>query len=230
MYKNIKVIAFDADDTLWVNEPYFQATEHQFCLLLSQYMEEKQLSKILLQTEIKNIPIYGYGIKGFMLSMIETALQVSDNQVDTTTLSKTIELGKEMLNQEIELLDGVVETLESLYGKYKLVLATKGDLLDQERKLQRSGLEKYFHHIEIMSEKDEKGYQKLLQHLDIQPDTFLMIGNSLKSDVLPVLNIGGYAIHVPYHTTWALERIEHEIKHQNFKHLDKILDIKTHIL
>ncbi len=230
MYKNIKVIAFDADDTLWVNEPYFQATEHQFCLLLSQYMEEKQLSKILLQTEIKNIPIYGYGIKGFVLSMLETALQVSDNQIDTTTLSKIIELGKEMLNQEIELLDGVVETLESLYGKYKLVLATKGDLLDQERKLQRSGLEKYFHHIEIMSEKDEKGYQKLIQHIDIQADAFLMIGNSLKSDVLPVLNIGGYAIHVPYHTTWALERIEHEIKHQNFKHFDKILDVKTYIL
>lgn len=210
MYKNFKVIAFDADDTLWVNEPYFQATEHQFCMLLTQYMEEKELSKALLQNEIKNIPIYGYGIKGFMLSMIETALQVSDNQVDTSTLSKIISLGKEMLNQKIELLEGVEETLKSLHGKYRLVLATKGDLLDQERKLQRSGLEKYFHHIEIMSEKDEKGYQKLVKHLDIEPDMFLMIGNSLKSDILPVLNIGGHAYHVPYHTTWALEQVEKE--------------------
>jgi putative hydrolase of the HAD superfamily len=225
MYKNIKVIAFDADDTLWVNEPYFQATEREFCALLEDYLPHHEMSAELLKTEIKNIPIYGYGIKGFMLSMIETALQVTDNQIDSATLSKIIALGKAMLNQEIELLEGVEDVLQSLYGKYKLVLATKGDLLDQERKLQGSGLEKYFHHIEIMSEKDEKGYQKLIQHLDIQSDEFLMIGNSLKSDVLPVLNIGGYAYHVPYHTTWALERIETDIKHDNFKHFDKILDI-----
>ncbi len=230
MSKKIKVIAFDADDTLWVNEPYFQATEHQFCLLLSQYMEEKQLSETLLQTEIRNIPIYGYGIKGFMLSMIEASLQVSDNQVDTTTLSKIIELGQAMLNQKIELLEGVEDVLKSLHGKYKLVLATKGDLLDQERKLQRSGLEKYFHHIEIMSEKDEKGYEKLIKHLDIEPYEFLMIGNSPKSDILPVLNIGGHAFHIPYHTTWALEKVEGNIKHENFKHFDKIMDVKSSIL
>jgi putative hydrolase of the HAD superfamily len=188
-------------------------------------MEEKELSKALLQNEIRNIPIYGYGIKGFMLSMIETALQVSDNQLDTTTLSKIIALGKAMLHQEIDLLEGVEETLKSLYGKYKLVLATKGDLLDQERKLQRSGLEKYFHHIEIMSEKDEKGYQKLIKHLDIDVNDFLMIGNSPKSDILPVLKIGGHAIHIPYHTTWALGQVENDIKHQNFKHFNQIIDV-----
>jgi putative hydrolase of the HAD superfamily len=225
MYKNIKVVAFDADDTLWVNEPYFQATEHQFCMLLAQYMEEKALSKALLQNEIKNIPIYGYGIKGFMLSMIETALQVSDNQLDTTTLSKIIALGKAMLHQEIDLLEGVEKTLKSLYEKYKLVLATKGDLLDQERKLQRSGLEKYFHHIEIMSEKDEKGYQKLLKHLDVSPDAFLMIGNSLKSDILPVLQIGAFAVHVPYHTTWALEQVEEKVEHERFLQVTHLVEI-----
>jgi putative hydrolase of the HAD superfamily len=225
MFKNIKVIAFDADDTLWVNEPYFQATEHDFCDLLKDFLPQKELSAELLKVEIKNIPIYGYGIKGFILSMIETALQVTDNQVDTTTLSKIITLGQAMLNQKIELLEGVENVLESLYGKYKLVLATKGDLLDQERKLQRSGLEKYFHHIEIMSEKDEKGYQKLLQHLDIQADTFLMIGNSLKSDILPVLNLGANAVHIPYHTTWALERVEGEIEHENFCKISKIIEI-----
>ena len=223
---NFQVIAFDADDTLWVNEPYFQATERQFCTLLEPYSPHDEVSAALFKNEIKNIPIYGYGVKGFMLSMLETALQVSENQVDTTTIGKIIALGKEMLNQEIELLDGVEEVLKSLHGKYKLVVATKGDLLDQERKLQRSGLVKYFHHIEIMSEKDEASYQKLLQHLDIQPDTFLMIGNSVKSDILPVLAIGGHAYHVPYHTTWALEQVENEVKHKNFKHLDSILNLK----
>lgn len=229
MYKNIptdiKIIAFDADDTLWVNEPYFQATEHKFCALLEDYLSHHELSAELLKVEIKNIPIYGYGIKGFMLSMVETALQVTDNQVDIATIEKIIQLGKEMLNQEIELLGGVKEVLENLHGHYKLVLATKGDLLDQERKLQRSGLEKYFHHIEIMSEKDEKGYQKLIQHLDIQASAFLMIGNSLKSDILPVLNIGGFAYHIPYHTTWALERIEKEVKHERFRHFTKIIEL-----
>jgi putative hydrolase of the HAD superfamily len=220
-----KVIAFDADDTLWVNEPYFQATEHQFCSLLTDFLPEKNVSEVLLQNEIRNIPIYGYGIKGFALSMIETALQVSNNQIDTIRIAKVLALAKEMLNQEIELLDGVKEVLEKLEGKYRLVLATKGDLLDQERKLQRSGLEKYFHHIEIMSEKDEKGYKKLIQHLDIQPNEFLMIGNSLKSDIVPVLALGAHAYHVPYHTTWALERIEGDIAHENFKHFNNILGI-----
>jgi putative hydrolase of the HAD superfamily len=225
MYNNIKVIAFDADDTLWVNEPYYLATENEYCALLEDYLPHHELSAELLKTEIKNIPIYGYGVKGFVLSMLETALQITDNQVTTTTLSKIIALGKGMLHQDIELLDGVEEVLQSLYGKYKLVLATKGDLLDQERKLKGSGLEKYFHHIEIMSEKDEASYQKLLKHLDIQADEFMMIGNSLKSDVLPVLNIGGYGVHVPYHTTWALERVETKIEHEKFKHFDKILAI-----
>ena len=223
---NFQVIAFDADDTLWVNEPYFQATERQFCALLEPYLPHDEVSAALLKNEIKNIPIYGYGVKGFMLSMLETALQVSENQVDTITIGKIIALGKEMLNQEIELLNGVEELLKSLHGKYKLVVATKGDLLDQERKLQRSGLAKYFHHIEIMSEKDEASYQKLLQHLDVQPDTFLMIGNSVKSDILPVLAIGGHAYHIPYHTTWALEKVEKEVKHKNFKQLDSILNLK----
>jgi putative hydrolase of the HAD superfamily len=225
MYNNIKVVAFDADDTLWVNEPYYLATENEYCALLEDYLPHHELSAELLKTEIKNIPIYGYGVKGFVLSMLETALEVSDNQVDTTTLSKIIALGKGMLHQDIELLEGVEEVLQSLYGKYKLVLATKGDLLYQERKLQRSGLEKYFHHIEIMSEKDEASYQKLLKHLDIQADEFMMIGNSLKSDVLPVLNIGGYGVHIPYHTTWALERVETKVEHEKFKHFDKIIAI-----
>ena len=226
---NIKVIAFDADDTLWVNEPFFRETEEKFCALLEDYLPPHSLSQELFRSQIQNISLYGYGVKSFILSMIETALRVSDNTIDVLVIEKIIQLGKEMLEKPIELLEGVESVLQSLSGHYRLVVATKGDLLDQERKLRKSGLEHYFHHIEIMSEKKEADYQKLLKHLDIDPSEFLMIGNSLKSDVLPVLNIGGHGYHVPYHTTWAYEHIEHHVEHANFKELSTIKDVLTHL-
>jgi putative hydrolase of the HAD superfamily len=136
-----------------------------------------------------------------------------------------MDLGKQMLNQPIELLDGVEDVLEALKDKYRLVVATKGDLLDQERKLRKSGLASYFHHIEIMSEKDDANYLKLLKHLDIQPSELLMVGNSLKSDILPVLSVGGYGIHVPYHITWAHEQIEESIDNERFKSVEHIKEI-----
>ena len=205
--QSFKVIAFDADDTLWINEPYYQETETEFCKLLLPYMDAESVSKELYSTEMLNIPLYGYGAKGFMLSLIETALRVTNHSIDPKDLSKIISLGKELLNKPIVLLDGVNEVLEKLSRQnQKMIVATKGDLLDQERKLQKSKLENYFHHVEIMSEKNEKGYLNLIAHLDIQPEEFLMIGNSLRSDIMPVLNIGGYAIHVPYHTTWEHEK------------------------
>jgi putative hydrolase of the HAD superfamily len=227
---SIKVIAFDADDTLWINEPYFQETESKFCALLEDYLPHHTLAKELFKTEIQNLPLYGYGIKGFMLSMIETALRVSDNTLDITVLDKTIALGKELLEKQIELLDGVEDVLQSLKGTYRLVVATKGDLLDQERKLKKSGLEHYFHHIEIMSDKQEADYGKLIKHLDILPAEFLMIGNSLKSDVMPVLSFGGHAIHIPYHTTWAHEEIEHRVEHENFRQVHTIKEILPFLL
>ncbi len=147
----IKVIAFDADDTLWINEPYFQETEKKFCELLEDYLPHHTVSRELLKTEINNLPLYGYGIKGFMLSMIETVLNVTDKTINLEVIEKTIALGKEMLARPIELLDGVEEVLLNLKDRYRLVVATKGDLLDQERKLKNSGIEHYFHHIEIMS-------------------------------------------------------------------------------
>src|ERR1700761_7859838 len=214
---DIKVIAFDADDTLWVNEPYFRQTEEEFYSLLGEYSSQHTLQTELLKTEIANLSLYGYGIKGFVLSMIETALNVTNNKISAAIVDKIIALGKQMLNQPIELLDGVEDVLKSLKGKYRLVVATKGDLLDQERKLRKSNLGNYFHHIEIMSEKDDANYLKLIKHLDIQPGELMMIGNSLKSDVLPVLNIGGHAIHVPYHITWAHEHIEEDIDNERFK-------------
>jgi putative hydrolase of the HAD superfamily len=198
---NLKVIAFDADDTLWVNEPYFRDTEEQFYKLLGEYASQRSLERELLKTEIDNLGLYGYGIKGFVLSMIETAFKVTDNRISTVVVAKIISLGKEMLNHPIELLEGVEEVLETLKDRYRLVVATKGDLLDQERKLRKSGISHYFHHIEIMSEKDDANYLKLIRHLDIQPESLMMVGNSLKSDILPVLNVGGYGVHVPYHIT-----------------------------
>lgn len=228
--KNLKVIALDADDTLWVNEPYFQEAEQKFCALLEDYLPHHTVSQELFKTEMDNLALYGYGVKAFMLSMLETALRVTDNTANPTVLLKTIEYGRELLSRPIELLDGVVEVLEALKGKYRLVVATKGDLLDQERKLMKSGLEHYFHHIEIMSDKQEKDYQKLIRHLDCQPSEFLMLGNSLKSDVLPVLKIGGYGVHVPYHSTWTHEKIEHTIEHEQFIQLEKIKDILPHLI
>ena len=223
--KSITTIAFDADDTLWVNEPYFQEAEHRFCALLEDYLPHHSVSKELFKTEMKNLPLYGYGVKGFMLSMIETVSVLSNGTAPITLIDKCLALGHELLQKPIELLEGVEEVLQKLNEKYRLVLATKGDLLDQERKLQRSGLEKYFHHIEIMSEKNESDYQKIIKHLDCKPTHFLMIGNSLKSDVLPVLALGGFAVHVPYHTTWAHEKVDIKIDNPAFLEAKNILEI-----
>ena len=227
---DIKVIAFDADDTLWVNEPYFQETEKKFCALLEDYLPQHTTAKELFKTEMDNLALYGYGVKGFMLSMIETAIRITGKTSSNEIIERIIELGKELLAKPIELLDGVEEVLQSLKGKYRLVVATKGDLLDQERKLKKSKLEYYFHHIEIMSEKQEPDYNKLIKHLDISPAHFLMLGNSLKSDIMPVLAVGGHGIHIPYHTTWAHEHIENKIEHPNFRQVNTIKEILPFLL
>jgi putative hydrolase of the HAD superfamily len=210
MFEDIKVIAFDADDTLWVNETYFREAEAVFAQLLSKYETKNKIDQELFKTEIKNLAVYGYGVKGFVLSMIESALVLSNYQLPQEIIGKIVAIGKEMIEKPVELLSGVEEVLQNLQGKYKLVVATKGDLLDQERKLENSNLLKYFHHIEVMSDKKEKDYVKLLKHLDIAPSQLVMIGNSLKSDVLPLLEIGASAIHIPFHTTWIHEEVSLE--------------------
>ncbi len=230
MNMQLKVIAFDADDTLWVNEPYFQEMEKKFCALLEDYLPHHTVEQELFKTEMQNLSLYGYGIKAFMLSMIETAIRVSDKTAGMEVIGKAIQYGKEMLQKPIELLDGVEEVLVALKDRYRLVVATKGDLLDQERKLKKSGLEKYFHHIEIMSEKQEGDFFKLIRHLDIRPEEFMMVGNSLKSDILPVLALGGHGIHVPYHVTWAHETVNHTVEHPNFLEVKRISEILPHLL
>jgi len=227
MYKNIKVIGFDADDTLWVNETYFREAELEFGKLMQPYETINKIDQELFKIEIENLPIYGYGIKGFVLSMMETALKLSNSQVNQKTMNAIIDIGKNMLNKPVELLDGVEKTLKTLSQSHRLIMATKGDLLDQERELEKSGLIKYFHHIEVMSDKKDNDYIKLLSHLDINPEEFLMIGNSLKSDILPLVNIGANAIHVPFHTTWQHEMVDDNklLNNQDYKTVESIVDV-----
>lgn len=212
---NIKVIGFDADDTLWVNETYFRETEEHFAALLEGYETKNKIDQELFKVEMQNLELYGYGIKGFMLSMIESALDLSNNEVGQKTIAEILKMGKQMISRPVELLEGVEETLQQLENKYRLIVLTKGDLLDQERKLERSGLSKYFHHVEVLSDKKESNYKNLLDHLEIDIKEFLMVGNSLKSDVIPILNIGAKAVHVPFHTTWAHELVSAEEEQTN---------------
>ena len=225
-YKNVKVIGFDADDTLWVNETYFREAELEFAKLLSAYETSNKIDQELFKKEMDNLELYGYGAKGFVLSMVEMALEISNYNVSNKTIEAILDIGKDMINKPVELLDGVEEVLETLSKQYKLILATKGDLLDQERKLAKSGLIDYFHHIEVLSDKKEANYSKLLNHLDINPSEFLMIGNSLKSDILPLVNIKAHAIHVPFHTTWAHEEVsKKESNGKAYKTVSRLRDI-----
>ena len=228
MLKNLKVIAFDADDTLWVNETYFREAEDAFANLLLKYETKNKIDQELFKTEIKNLALYGYGVKGFVLSMIECALKLSNNKLPQESFTEILNIGKNMLDKPIVLLDGVAEVLQSLQGKYRLIVATKGDLLDQEKKLERSNLLQYFHHVEVMSAKKEKEYLKLITHLDIKPSELLMVGNSLKSDVLPLLKIGAQAVHVPFHTTWVHEEVSLEEQEKlDYRTLTNIKELIT---
>lgn len=218
MKEQIKVIAFDADDTLWVNEPYFQEIEKQYTELLKSYGNSEEISAALFKTEMKNLKSLGYGAKAFTISMVETALEVSNQMISAGDIRQIVDLGKSLLEIPIELLPQVKETLEILKekGNYKLVVATKGDLLDQENKLERSGLAPYFDHIEVMSDKTEKEYLRLLNILQIKPSEFLMIGNSLKSDIQPVLALGGYGVHIPFEVMWQHELVD-TFTHEHLK-------------
>ena len=220
-----KIIAFDADDTLWHNEPYFDEAQERFCSLFQDFASSQEILGMILNHQVKNLPLYGFGIKAFTLSMIETALKITQNNITGTGIEKIIAIGKDLLEKPVELLPNVEEVLQELHGKYKLVVATKGDLKDQHRKLHDSKLGGYFHHIEVLSDKTELDYEKMLVRLDCKAEDFLMIGNSLKSDVLPILNLGGIGIHIPYHTTWEYEKIDFEIEHENFTALTNIKEV-----
>ncbi len=199
------VIAFDADDTIWHSERLYVNAQARFKTLLSRYLSPDRIDQRLYEAEVRNLPHFGYGIKGFALSMIETAVELTEGRISGSDVQTMIDTAKEMLSADIELLDYAADTIARLSGIYTLMLITKGDLRDQEMKIARSGLAPYFRHIEIVSEKNQEDYAVLMQRYSIPPDNFLMIGNSLRSDVLPVLALGAHAVHVPYPLIWAHE-------------------------
>lgn len=222
----IKVIAFDADDTLWENEIFFREAEHKLSVLLSEFGDEKTITDKLFELELKNIALYGYGVKNFILSAIETAMEVSDSSVSNKTLKDIIEVGNDILRKPVVLLDDVREILPEIAKSYKIILATKGDLLDQQSKVARSGLADLFQHVEVMSDKKKYNYESLLKQLQVKPEEFLMIGNSLKSDVLPVLELGANAVHIPFHTTWIHEMVsEDDLKGKEFIKLNSFKEL-----
>jgi putative hydrolase of the HAD superfamily len=228
MIDGIKVIGFDADDTLWVNETYYREVEEQFIRLVASYGVNGNIAGALFETEITNLGLYGYGIKAFILSLVECAIELTGERVSSGDIGRIIGMGKSMLERPIELLDDVKRVLKRVAPHYRLVVATKGDLLDQEGKMRRSGIADYFHHIEVMSDKKEPQYVQLLKHLDIAPEAFLMIGNSLKSDIIPPLQLGAWGIHVPYHTTWAHEEVDKEPESSRYfqvKQLHQVLEL-----
>ncbi|MEM1177396.1 MAG: HAD family hydrolase [Acidobacteriota bacterium] len=202
-------LAFDADDTLWHNEPIFNLTQDNVAELLAPWATAADLGDRLNDIERRNLSLFGYGSKGFTLSLIETALEISGGQLPGEVVQKILDHGKAMIEHPVELLPGVRETLEGLRGRHPLLLITKGDLFHQETKVARSGLADHFDIIEIVSEKDPDTYRRLLDFHDIAPERFVMVGNSVKSDILPVVAIGGNAIHIPYESTWELDRVDH---------------------
>ena len=225
MIEGIKKIGFDADDTLWVNEVFFRETEQEFYKLMTDFADEKTVGSELYGIEMANMKLYGYGVKAFILSVIETAHKIAGGNLPASIVHQIIQLGKKQLLQPVDLLAGVEETLNALVGRYELILVTKGDLLDQERKLAFSGLEHLFHHVEIMSDKTEREYGKLLSHIDVLPEEFMMVGNSLRSDILPPLALGSYAVYVPYHTVWEHEKVNEPIVSPRFYTVDSLWDI-----
>lgn len=206
----IEVVALDGDDTLWHSEQLFVDTQEQFRRLLEPYVADApgDLDARLLEVERRNLPVFGYGVKGFTLALVETAVEITGGAVRGHDIQAILDLGKALMDHPVELLDGVEETVERLTGRYRLMVITKGDLLHQETKLARSGLADRFWAVEIVSEKDVSTYRRILDRHRIDPGRFLMVGNSLRSDVLPVLQVGGRAAHVPYHVTWELEQVD----------------------
>lgn len=218
----LTTIGFDADDTLWQNEQFFRLTEQRFADLLGDYGDHEVIARHLLEAERRNLALYGFGIKGFTLSMIETAIEVTAGKVPASVIQQILLAGREMLHHPIETLPQVAETLERLAGRFRLVMITKGDLFDQERKLAQSGLGDFFHAIEIVSGKDAATYARLFARHGDGPEAAMMVGNSLKSDVIPALDAGAWGIFVPHDLTWALEHAEEPVEAPRFRKLASI--------
>jgi len=217
----IEMIAFDADDTLWKTEANFEKAQRELQKLLSPWQDSEKTEEIVYETEMDNLSIYGLGVKAFTLSMIEAALKISQGEIQGESIEKIILLGREMLAAEVELLPFVEETIKALTKDYPLMVITKGDLLDQTTKISRSGLGAHFSLVEVVSDKSPHAYARVLKKFHIDPENIIMVGNSLKSDILPILKLGGRAVHIPASTTWAHERVENfDTSHENFHELE----------
>ncbi len=229
----IKTIAFDADDTLWHNECLYAETKRKLANLLSAYRAPEYTIQLLDRTEIHNLQYYGYGIKSFALSMIETAIEVTDGTIQGHELEAIIDYTKDTLSADVQLIPGAEQTVSELSGEYKLIMITKGDLFEQDRKVKLSGLADYFEHIEIVSDKSSAGYLGLLEKHRIKPREFLMVGNSLRSDILPVVAIGAQAVYIPYPDTWEHENtIEESFDETSFYRIgtiDQLPDLIRHL-
>jgi putative hydrolase of the HAD superfamily len=219
------IIGVDADDTLWQSEQFFHFTQQEFAGLLANHAEPADLAERLLATERRNLQIYGFGIKGFVLSMIETALEVTDGHVPADVISKIMALGRDMLVHPIETLPGVTETLTTLRKDHKLVLVTKGDLFDQERKLAESGLGDLFNGVEIVTSKDASTYARIFSTYGDGPESAVMIGNSLKSDVIPAIKAGSWGVFVPHPLTWVHEHAEEPAEHPKFRKIEAFREL-----
>lgn len=223
--KDITTIGFDADDTLWHNERHFKLTEQRFAELLVGHADADHLLDRLVKAERRNVLHYGYGIKGFTLSMIETAVEVTEGRVPANIISKILEVGRELLAHPVECFEGVCETLERLKGGYRLVVITKGDLFDQERKLAASGIDHLFDAAEIVSEKGEDTYSRIFAQHGDGAKRALMVGNSLRSDIIPALAAGCWAVHIPYELIWALEEADEPTDAPRFRRLSRIEEL-----
>ena len=201
----IGLVGFDADDTLWRSQDYFDAAQADFERIVATYVDLDDVAHRLYAVEKRNLALFGYGVKGMVLSMVEAAVEITEERISAGDLHRIVGLGKDLLRHPVEVLDGVREAVEAIAADYPVVLITKGDLFHQEAKVRESGMAHLFRRIEIVSEKDAATYARLFEEFGIQANRFLMVGNSLRSDIAPVLELGGWGVHVPYHTTWAHE-------------------------
>jgi putative hydrolase of the HAD superfamily len=218
----LTAIGFDADDTLWQNEQFYRLTEERFTALLAEHGDPDVISRRLLEAERRNLQLYGFGIKGFTLSMIETAIEVTQGRVATSAIQEILAAGRDMLRHPVETLPHARETLEVLAGSYRLILITKGDLFDQERKLAASGLGDFFDAVEIVSDKNAATYERIFARHGDGPELGMMVGNSLKSDVVPALRAGSWGVYVPHALTWALEHDDEPVDEPRFKRLEHL--------
>ncbi|MBO6541032.1 MAG: HAD family hydrolase [Rhizobiaceae bacterium] len=223
--RQLTTIGFDADDTLWQNEQFFRMTERQFAELLADFAEADHLGERLLEAERRNLGHYGFGIKGFTLSMIETAIEVTDGNVPARVIAEILDAGREMLRHPVETLPHAEETLTELAGSHRLVLITKGDLFDQERKVAASGLGELLDAVEIVSDKKADTYRTLFARHGDGPERAMMVGNSLKSDVIPAIEAGGWGVHVPHDLTWELEHAEAPRGAERFREMPTLADL-----